>query len=446
MRLIATLFLLLAAGLAGCVTDDGLDTLPDPTPTASGLALPIGEISFEPTIGVHPDGTIFMSTFNRDAPSTFLLRRSHDHGQTWEDVTPEVFGDVTFPPSSNDPYVYVDDTGRVFLSDLQALLCSTLAWSDDKGDTWTVNPIGCGHPFGVHDHQTLFSAEPRTVATIGYDKVVYYCVNRVADSACATSLNGGLTFGPLRPAVFPGVQTGDEAGFCGGLHAHGTAAPDGTVYLPKGHCGKPWVAITKDDGVTWEAVKISDMDIRGHEVAVAVDEGGSVYAFWIGSDLRPYLAISLDGGYTWAEPIMVAPDGVGTTDWPTVTAGAAGHAAFAYYGTQTTKAYDEMDGEDTWNGYIGIWSNGTITTVKVNDDPLARGICGGTRCQGVGDFIDITMAPDGRPWAAFVDVCHDACISGETGANEGGNLGVAGTLDVGPSLLGGGLNALPRTL
>ncbi|MDX1611974.1 MAG: sialidase family protein, partial [Candidatus Thermoplasmatota archaeon] len=262
-------------------------------PLPSGTLRSSGEAAFEPTLGVTSDGTIFLSSFDRGDPGDYVaVRRSTDDGLTWEDVTPSLAGASSYPPTSNDPYVYVDeDTDRVFISDLQALMCSTLAFSDDGGESWTPNPIGCGQPFGVHDHQTVFSAHPRTLETVGYEKVVYYCINRVADSACATSLDGGMTFGPLRPVVFPGVDPGlttDAQGFCGGLHAHGAAAPDGTVYLPKGHCGIPMVAISQNDGVTWDIVTISeDVPAGGHEVAFATDEAGNAYAFWISDDDLP---------------------------------------------------------------------------------------------------------------------------------------------------------------
>ncbi len=430
------------------VTTDGL--LPD------GLPLPVGASrysptrSFEPTVGVTSDGTLFLSSFAPGVPAWTLLSRSKDQGVTWEDVTPKV-GGVSVPPQSNDPYVFIDpDTDRIFLSDLQALVCATLSYSDDGGDSWVSNPVGCGQPFGVHDHQTVFTAKPRTVTTVGYDNVVYYCINRVVDSACATSLNGGITFGPLRPLVYPGVDAEKQA-LCGGLHAHGAASADGIVYLPKGQCGVPTVSISKDDGLTWKMVKISDVASPGHEVAFAVDEAGNAYALWISSDRLPYLATSADGGMTWNDAVMVAPPGVMTTDFPTITAGADGRIALAYYGTTADKKYAEMTAEDSWNAYLTVVTDvfgdsPVFSTVTVNDpaDPVARGVCGGTRCNGVGDFIDVVIDAEGRPWVALVDVCTVECAKLDGTKNDNA-LGFVGTLAQGPALRGD-LSALKALL
>ncbi|HWG90563.1 MAG TPA: sialidase family protein, partial [Candidatus Thermoplasmatota archaeon] len=417
----------------------------------AGLPLPVGAVrysgwdSFEPTLGVDSKGRVFLSNFDVRIPDWGLLARSDDQGLTWTDVTPRV-GGVTMPPQSNDPYVFVDpDTDRIFLSDLQVLQCATLSFSDNGGESWITNPIGCGLPPSAppHDHQTVFTAKPRLLTTVGYPKIVYYCINRVVDSTCATSLNGGLSFGPLRPLVFNGLEPCD--GFIsGGLHAHGTAAPDGTVYIGKAHCDVPMIARTLDDGLTWQTFVISDkvkVAPHSHEVATAADEAGNVYAFWIGEDRLPYLAVSTDQGATWTEAVMVAPPGVGTTDYPAIAAGAAGRVAFAYYGTAAAKEYGAMEDGDTWNGYIGVITDAltpgfTVATAPVNDpaDPLARGVCGATRCDGpesngVGDFIDIVIGPDGRPWAAMVDVCDAGCADGSRTIG----IGIVGTLVTGPA-------------
>lgn len=42
-------------------------------------------------------------------------------------------------------------------------------------------------------------------------------------------------------------------------------------------------------------------------------------------------------------------------------------------------------------------------------DRLDRGPCGPTRCDWVGDFIDVQIAPDGTPWAAYADLCDEGC-------------------------------------
>jgi len=99
----------------------------------------------------------------------------------------------------------------------------------------------------------------------------------------------------------------------------------------------------------------------------------------------------------------------------------------------------------TWNAYLGVVVNATgespvIQTVSANDltDPLARGLCGHTRCHGMNDFIDVVIDKDGRPWAAFVDDCVDKCAAmGGTAADrtKGPGAGLVATLVSGPGLL-----------
>jgi hypothetical protein len=419
-----------------------------------GIARVVDSPLFEPTIRHDSDGALYVSntgkgelTEEEPPPDTEYssILRSTNEGQTWEDVTGSV-GPVSVPPETGDPYVYVDeDTDRLYNLDMIGLNCNWVRFSDDQGDSWTSNPLGCGQP-PVLDHPTIFAGEPTTLETTLYENVVYLCVNRVGDSACATSLDGGLTFSPFQ-TVYPGTNAQGEV--CGGLHAHGTTAPDGTVYLPKGQCGTPQVAISEDNGLTWETATISeDVDVAGHEVAFATDDKGNAYALWINPNLDPYLAVSTDGGHTWNDPIPVAPPDVSTTSHPTIDAVGNGSIAMAYVGTETDADYGDMPDDATWNGYITTIRSATAedpriatTTANDPDNPIGKGVCGGTRCRapndaGIGDFIDVTIDDDGRPWAAFVDVCHEECEKPGGPTEPADGKGLIGTLAQGPALAG----------
>jgi hypothetical protein len=398
-------------------------------PAVTPRLMPVGASAIEPTLGVTPDGNIFYAALG-DSLATLVLR-SDDKGATWTDASPmgPMRGGV--PPASLDPYVYVDpETGRVFSMDLY-LACAWLSFTDDGGDLWVTNPLGCGHPVGAHDHQTIAAGKPTTLATVGYPNVVYYCVNRLVDSACATSLNGGASFGPMVPVW-------DATKGCGGLHGHVKTAPDGNVYLPKAQCDRFEVARSTDNGLTWDIVRVSDQ-VRAAEVndpAVAIDEEGNVYGVWVGADGRLYLAVSTDAGASYGPALDVTPPGVETAQLPAIAAGSAGRIAFAYYGTGTKDGHLGEDGE--WDGYLAIVTDAlagapTVTTMRVNaaGEPMLEGGCSGGRCPGVLDFIDVVIDAEGRPYAAFTDAMHD-------------NAGMLATLADGPALRGEGqLEALP---
>jgi len=187
---------------------------------------------------------------------------------------------------------------------------------------------------------------------------------------------------------------------------------------------------SQDGGRTWtEHIITSETGMtagqHNREVALGTDEGNNVHALWMGEDKRVYYSNSQDQGESWREPMMVAPPEITGTGFPTIAGGANGRVAFSYIGTEGA------GGEGVWNGYVGIMTdafsdNPLITTVAVNapDDLLDdTNDCGYRRCGGFGDFIDIAIDPEGRPWAALAH-------------NPDGETGIVGTFTVGPALRG----------
>lgn len=462
-------------GLQGVFHDftANLTGAPADVARAVGGQYSIGQYATEPTIGAHPDGTLFMTAMAprpvRGQMPTIL--RSDDKGQSWYDVGPGTH------VNTNDPYVYVDpDTGRVFMSDILPLSCTFLSWSDDKGESWTTNPYACGNSH-VNDHQTIVTAWPRALpVTPLYPKIVYICTNDVAYFACATSLNGGLTFGaqvPVDVGVDPSrtdMASGEEVPICGATTAHMRAGPDGKVYLPKSECSiqasRPVVYVTADDGLTWTKKVISETIMEGHEIGFAIDEENNLYATFPSQEGRMLFAASSDGGQTWTEARDVTAPGVTATMFVAAAARGAGSVSFAYIGSTIEGGYEgkgtgnagiagdllgqpdlpEWDGA-TWNAYIGVitdvFGSPILQTVTVNDplDPLARGLCGRTRCHGMNDFIDMVVDAEGRPWVAFVDVCTRECVT-DASIDADEAIGFAGTLRQGPALVTG-LKELP---
>lgn len=425
----------------------------------------IGGHALEPTLGIDPGGDIFYAAAGFDAvadlPGTQILR-STDDGETWENMSPRVLGQNTMPITL-DPYVWVDDrldgdNARIYTIDL-TVACSYLSYSDDGGKSWITNPLSCGRP--VNDHQTLFSGPPATSTTVGYPNVVYYCWNDVASSACSKSLDGGITFSPTGTPAYHGYEPGsddpgffNQNGFCGGLHGHGHVADDGTVYLPREYCGKPTVAISRDEGVTWDVVEVSKKvrsisqpkEGAGHP-SVTTDEKGNVYYAWIGAkDRRPYLSVSRNGGKKWSKPMMIGPPGIAESNLPQIDARGPGKIAYVYYGSTNSpfqRCGSECGQADylkvTWNAYLTISANvldkkPVFYTGVVNNpkDPLIRQRCGPGRCHWAYDFIDVEIGPDGIAYGAFVDGCMKECT--EMTPREGDYEGLVTKLIGGPSL------------
>lgn len=370
-----------------------------PRLTVHRIGLPAGE----PTLGVARRGNIFYTAL-QDSTRVEVVR-STDDGASWDVVSPKLPNGQNSHLLSFDPYLYVDEaTGRVFTVDL-TMACSYLSLSDDRGKTWTTNPLACGRP--VNDHQTLFAGPPASSPTPAYPNVVYYCYQDVAASSCSKSLDGGLTF---VPAGAPAFGPGAESCFDGGLHGHGVVDSQGAIYLPKEHCDQPFLAISRDEGSTWTRVQVAENGAH-QDPTVDVDSEGNVYYGWIGGDSLPYLAVSRDGGRTWGPPRMIAAPGVLRSNLLTLDAGAPGRIAFLYMGTQDRRA------PTTWNGHMGITTNALarhpiFVSSRVNPeaDPLKRGGCGPGRCgEEILDFLDIVIASDGTVWGSFVDACNVTC-------------------------------------
>jgi hypothetical protein len=398
----------------------------------------------EPTLGITREGYVAVTMGAGCVTSCFgavqpmlggvlpggqSVWMTKDKGRSWQDVSPGLPPDAYSHPVSQDPYLLVDrsaESARMFDIDLNAA-CNELSFSDDLGQTWVSNPLSCGEP--VNDHQTLFTGKPVSSPTINYPRIVYYCFNKVAYTDCTKSLDGGLTFLPT--ANDPNQLA------CSGLNGHGVTDSRGWIYLPYTGCGSsPTLAISKDEGTTWSTVVVAkDSKVNGGDPSVAVDKKDNVYYVWNDAARRPVLATSKNGGASWSRPMDIGAPGVARTNLVTLAVGAPGKIAFAYYGTGA-----DSDKGAFWNGYIGeglgvLGKNPLFWTASVNDPahPLKSHDCGPGRCGRVLDFIDVEIAPDGHPWATYVDACREVCeATGKTSLDD--NMGIVGALTGGSNL------------
>ena len=393
---------------------------------ANGTYYGIGTTTFEPTIGCTSKGSLFITSHNGLGEGTHIIR-SQDQAQTWVDVGPfdpaGIGGQVK---NSNDPYLYVDPwTDRLVKFDMHALAGMTYEYSDDEGETWDFHTIATGE--SPQDHQTIASMPPPPgfIPPVAYPTIYVYSINTglqgggVGGSYGSTSYNGGEVWN--QPEL-PHYEIGKSP--ASGLSGHLVGANDGKIYRgqPAGNYD-PAMYRSTDGGFIWTEHIISTITgSQTHEIAIGTDEENNVHAFWIGGDNLPYYSNSEDFGDTWREALMMAPPGITGTGFPTIAGGAGGRAAFAYIGQIEN---------GTWTGFLGAVTDGfaeqpLITTVAVNtpDDPLdLTDDCGYRRCGGFGDFIDICIDPDGRPWAAMAH-------------NPSGETGIVGTYSEGPALRG----------
>lgn len=374
-----------------------------------------GTNAIEPTLGIDGRGRVFFIGVDGAQWPAFPTQTvvTSDAGRTWDDVTPPPPQDHV---TTEDPYLYVDEaTGRVFSTDFM-LPCTAVSRTDDAGGTWETSITACD----LVDHQTIFAGPPVTSRPEGYPNVVYYCAVDAGAAtvamavSCLKSVDGGATFVRTGEPAFLGAPDAGQAGACPGGSGHGVAGPDGTIYVPRGVCSEPWLAISHDEGATWEQVRVAPaaMGADGrvdHDAAVAVDAAGNLYYSWTGADLKPYLSVSKDGGATWTKPVMVAPPGVKIATLIALDVASPGNLAVAFVGSERQKVFGEGD----YNGYLMVTRDGLsrdplfhAARVNPREDPI-DGTCATGSCGSNREFIDVAIAPDGTAWAAFSDGCYD---------------------------------------
>src|SRR4051812_21653552 len=240
--------------------------LPAPTPAMPNMpryynfAPPsaVGEASGEPSIGYNPISKKAMYiaglqtlrvNFAEEAPEVLSAAPA-----TWDDVSY-----IWTKTKSLDPILFTDQrTGRTFVSQLDSVvppaspvligLNSFMAYSDDDGATWT--PAQINPPDASYDHQTVGAGPYPTSLPLANDlnkgDAVYYCAQAGVTAFCSRSDDGGLTFG--RAMTIYNAETDG----CAGIHGHVKVAPDGTAYVPNRGCDNVQsVAVSEDGGTTW---------------------------------------------------------------------------------------------------------------------------------------------------------------------------------------------------
>ncbi|WP_310962338.1 CARDB domain-containing protein [Nocardioides terrisoli] len=383
----------------------------------------------EPSIGTNwkSDATLFqsyLSTYKVDFDDSVSPARA-----AWSDVSATASnGCPQGGTTSLDPILFTDHaTGRTFESQLSGQ-DSLTCWTDDDGATWFPSQGG-GIPSGV-DHQTIgggpFSAGGvGALPTSTYPNAVYYCSQDIATAFCATSRDGGTTFGP-------GVSTYSLLD-CGGLHGHVKVAPDGTAYLPNKGCGNNAAVVTStDDGSSWTVHKVPGSSTSDADPSVGIGANGTTYFGYVGSDGRPAVAVSHDRGETWSTPQHVGTEfGINNAVFPAMVAGDDDRAALAFIGTPTDGNYqDAANFDGVWHLYVATTYDGGKTwqtSDATPNDPVQRGsICtGGTTCgsdRNLLDFIDATVDRTGHIEVAYADGCIKTCV---TDASETSGAGPA---------------------
>lgn len=423
----------------------------DHIPLPEGL--PGVEGSGEPTIGIpwdtdHVFFQAYVNTYRCDFGAVNGTMTGETPSVPCVDVTPAFTRNpVPGAPQPNlDPMLHADPvSGRIFAGGL-AGPCSLMGISDDDGASWTPAGNMCsGHQL---DHQTIGSgpwsaSAPETPGRdLVADRAVYYCSQGAllvivgpAGAACATSLDGGRTWQPFTQVL----------GGCGGFHGHIKVSElTGFAVLPFARCGNEvGYAYTSDNGRTWNSVtfpgsRIGDAIGFDPSVAFSYESGWMYYA--LANDVGMHVALSKDDGATWEtlgnNTPGVAPStylnlanayhdpatgrNLTFTTFTNVVAGDDLRAAVAFMGTTNEGDNPFTDCDDdakelVWHYYLASTFDGgaTWTVERVSEDPVQVGGIwdggGGVDCRNLLDFNDADIDSQGRIYIGFADGCTGEC-------------------------------------
>jgi hypothetical protein len=439
---------------------------------------PTGWRTNEMGLVVTNSGTILLQPALPPTGTPIGALRSLDQGASWSFVSP-LHPTFVYPFDSN---LGLDRrTGRAFwiTPGYKFLLAafpptmSQVKFSDDDGVTW----LSGGNPImrfaaGNADSMKIFAGAPTESMKHllqGYPSVVYNCGGH-KPLRCQTSQDGGLTWGPASDLPFPPelepIQGPNHD--CSNFGLNGVVGQDGTVYFGYTPCNRPYVAISHDEGGTWQAVQVADVETIGWGMmAVGIDAEENLYGAWVRAvDRLPYMSVSRDGGTHWSTPLMIGAPEVNEAAIPRLVAGKQGQVAVAYYGSENSPGAPfppTCPGNATncpgyenevWNTYItesfnALASQPLLWSASLNDPahptwygctpsstgvirldesaPFVRGPGFSSGCTSMSDYFGMDMAPDGTPWVGFPQACP-------------GGLPVAGNPNCPSTLTGGSVN------
>src|SRR5438874_2560990 len=340
----------------------------------------LGHSAIEPSIGV--DWKTNVTAYQSDLETLFVTFGSNGLANWVNRRAP------TSQFIDSDPILFTDrQTGRTFASELTLLSPDTvkISYTDDDGQTWV--PDQTGGIASAVDHETIgggpYHAPMISPPAPAYPNAVYYCSQDLETALCSRSDTGGLTYGPSVP-MYVSAQ-------CGGLHGHVKVAADGTVYVPNRDCGGTQsVVVSEDNGASWAIHAVNTCTYAakpslvgtGDDPALSVDASGRIYFAFSNYGTSAGVAVSEDKGQTWKNMYDVgAAYGVHNVAFPTATAGDAGRAAIAFYGSTTPNGPTTGDSNDTtftgvWHTYVAHAFDGgtTWTTSDVTPPmPMRRG-------------------------------------------------------------------------
>jgi hypothetical protein len=428
----------------------------------------------EPSVAVdRSDGTIYVAW----QASGSHIARSDNGGRSFvqlNELDPfgRDLGDVDVRVGGPS----VSGTHRVYVSSLERLplaLQVKLAFSDDRGATWTIDRIAAVNPSLID--RPWIAVFPSTVSANQDQVYIAYHDFSVSQINVAASNNGGQTFGPSVDVLGTnGIAFLNS--FCNTVPSGIEVDPGtGEVYVewitadPLTNVGQGcnitqiqnfhqvWVAHSPAANLAtltvWDAHMVFDGggNTNTDEIfaTLAVDTVGNVYSVFP-DNLRSsvnfdiWFSHSSNKAQTWSAPVLVNNDG-GTNYFPWIAAGSSGRVDFIYLHTPDLAPSDTKG--SAWYTKFAQTTDGTDAVPKFAVTSASSGIMhvGGICTNGIfcsvnsgnrdlADSISIAIDRGGSAALAWTDqgsVLHGptdityGCVTAQQTAIVGANPGLS---------------------
>jgi len=375
----------------------------------------------EPSVAVdRSDGTIYVAW----QAGGRHVARSDNGGRTFvqtpiNSVFGNDVGDVAIRVGGPAPCAVAvsgctPGTHRVYLTSIERLpapLQTHLAFSDDRGATWTENQLAAFNPSFID--RPWLAVYPSTMSATQDQVYIAYHDFSVSQINVAASNNGGQTFGPSVDVLGTnGLAFANS--FCNTVPSGIEVDPvTGEVYVqwitadPVANIGQGcnitqiqnfhqvWVAHSPPaDSATltvWDAHMVFDGGTNTNTddifATLAVDNAGNVFSVFpdnIRSSVNfdVWFSHSSNKARTWSNPVAVNSDG-GTNFFPWIAAGSAGRVDFIYLHTPDLAPSDAK--LSPWTTKFAQTTNGTDAVPKFAVTSASSGIMhvGGICTNGI---------------------------------------------------------------
>jgi len=316
------------------------------------VILPDSADSWDPSVAVAPDGTVYVAFMSAAARHMFpVVAASFNHGQTFSHVTRVV--PSTVGNWGDRDFIAVGPTGTLYLTwdygpsaKQVRLLCSkggscsfsagdfniVVQKSTDGGLSWSpIVHVSPGFPAGGADSAPLLVGPDGRIYTVYQGFGIASPSKptaRIGHSFATSSADGGATWSaPMRVGPAQPSMSNSEWWIDGDIAADAAGNLYVTWDTQTGGADVGWLSYSTDHGHHWSTPQrvTPDTDLAVHIVQVAAGEPGVAYVGWLADDsasgyalyVRPF---SIKAGWL-SERVRVSRAYGNSAIWPGDTFG-----------------------------------------------------------------------------------------------------------------------------